>query len=125
MHFRSYISTQSLFVSVRKHILTIRLTEVNYSVPQGLLATIVLMNGERYSGIFSSMSDSRYIIKMAKKLSSQNKQANGVVDEVIGTGPDRVLSFDIQDVVHLSVDNVRLDKSQSRAQSGISDLNTP
>jgi hypothetical protein len=65
------------------------------------------------------MSDGRYIIKMAKKLPSQGKQANGVSDESVGVGPDKTLSLNVQDVVDLSVNEVRFDKTLSRAQNGM------
>jgi hypothetical protein len=86
---------------------------------QGLNASLLLKNGERYTGIFSSVSDSHYVIKMARKQASQGKQTNGIIDELVGAGPERTLSFNVQDVVDLSVDEVRFDKMQARAQNGM------
>jgi hypothetical protein len=91
---------------------------------QGLNATLLLKNGDRYNGIFSTVSDNRYIIKMAKKLPSQGGQANGVAVEQAGTGPDRTLSLNTNEVVDLHVDDVRFDKSLSRGQNGKAMLNT-
>jgi hypothetical protein len=79
---------------------------------------LFLKNGDRYNGIFSTVSDGRYTIKMAKKLPSQGGHANGIASEQAGTGPDRTLSFNINDVVDLHANDVRFDKSLSRGQNG-------
>jgi hypothetical protein len=59
---------------------------------------------------------------MVKKLPSSHGQANGVAevaDEYISTGgTDHAMSFDTQEVVDISVNNVRFDKFGSRAANG-------
>ena len=55
---------------------------------------------------------------MAKKLPAHGRQANGVADEAIGSGPDRILALNMNDVVDLSVNEVRFDKSVVRGQNG-------
>lgn len=75
-------------------------------------------NGDRYSGIFSSLGDKGYTIKMARKMSSSGKQSNGVTGEEAGEGDERSLTLATSDVVDLKVDGVRLDKPQGRAQNG-------
>lgn len=55
---------------------------------------------------------------MAKKLPGYGRQANGVTDEHVGTGPDRTLLLKMNDVVDLAVSEVRFDKSLSRGQNG-------
>jgi len=60
---------------------------------------------------------------MAKKLASpQNNHVNGVTEtseDYIGTGPDHIMTFDMQDVVDLSVNNARLDQTSSRVPNGL------
>ncbi|KIW05220.1 hypothetical protein, variant 2 [Verruconis gallopava] len=87
---------------------------------KGLNATLLLKNGDRYTGVFSSISNGQYIVKMAKKLSAQGKQPNGVNDEAAGAGPDRTLALNVQDVVDLAVNEVRFDKTHGRGQNGAS-----
>ncbi|QDS76612.1 hypothetical protein FKW77_007733 [Venturia effusa] len=87
---------------------------------KGLNATLIHKNGDRYFGIFSSLGDKGYTIKMARKAPSPNKQSNGVAEEEVGEGSERSLTLETSDVVDLKVDNVRLDKSQGRAQNGTS-----
>lgn len=68
---------------------------------------------------------------MAKKLPAQSRQANGVADEYAGTGPDRTLSLNsnevvdlsVTEVVDLSVNEVRFDQSLSRGQNGRLNIN--
>jgi hypothetical protein len=57
---------------------------------------------------------------MTKKLSSSNKQANGLSEEHAGTGPDHIMDFEMANVIDLAIDNVRLDKSRALAQNGMS-----
>lgn len=94
---------------------------------QGLSATLTLRNGEQYTGIFSGgspdASDSRYTLKMVKRLSAGGQQqSNGVAevsDEYVGQGEDHVMAFDSQDVVDLNVSNVSTDRSRARGQNGL------
>lgn len=104
-------SEASLKLSLKVEILTL-------VFHQGLNATLTHKNGERYSGIFSSLSDKGYTIKMARKIPSSGKQSNGVTEEQVGEGPDRTLTLEVGDVIDCKVDGVRLDKSQGRAQNG-------
>lgn len=59
---------------------------------------------------------------MAKKLPAHGRQANGVVDEAVGSGPDRILMLNMNDVVDLLVNDVRFDKTMSRGQNGKHDM---
>ncbi|TID15673.1 hypothetical protein E6O75_ATG08001 [Venturia nashicola] len=87
---------------------------------KGLNATLIHKNGDRYSGIFSTLTDKGYTIKMARKTSSSGKHPNGVTGDEVGEGDERSLTLATTDVVDLRVDGVRLDKSQGRAQNGTS-----
>lgn len=99
---------------------------------QGLPATITLKNGERYSGVLSGTSlepnEMRYVFKMVKKLlPTGNAQTNGsgdVSDDYVGTGDYYVMSFDMSDVADFNVNNVMLDKTQTRTQNGASGFRT-
>jgi hypothetical protein len=91
------------------------------SPPKGHTATLSLTNGEKYTGIFSSIateqSESRYLLKMVKKLPSE-KQANGTSeasDGYVGTGANHAMTFSGRDVADFQVDNVRLDRTPTRA----------
>lgn len=87
---------------------------------------ITLKNGEQLSGIFSGASvephDARYTLKMVKRLRGPTgQQVNGspqASDEYIGEGDEHVLSVVIQDTVDLSVTNVDLQSSESKAVNG-------
>ncbi|KAF2085956.1 hypothetical protein K490DRAFT_74827 [Saccharata proteae CBS 121410] len=89
----------------------------------GLVTNITLKNGEQFSGVFHGASleqqEHRYTIKMAKRV--QSAQANGAsdnLDEYCGVGEDHVLTFEVKDVVDLSVDNVVTDKAQAKPRNG-------
>jgi hypothetical protein len=56
---------------------------------------------------------------MTKKHSSLNKQANGVSEEHVGSGPDYSMDFEIANVVDLGLENLRLDKTRSATQNGM------
>jgi len=91
------------------------------SFSQGHTATLSLTNGEKYTGIFSSIateqSDTRYLLKMVKKLPSE-KQVNGASDApegYVGTGANHAMTFSHREVADFQVENVRLDKTPTRA----------
>ncbi|GLA10155.1 hypothetical protein AnigIFM60653_001799 [Aspergillus niger] len=80
----------------------------------GLNATITTRNGDKYTGIFSSStlepSDCSFVLKMVQRptKADQNKP-NGVSDvssPYMGSAPDHSMSFDVKDVVDISVPNV-------------------
>jgi hypothetical protein len=89
---------------------------------QGLSASVTLKNSERYSGIFSqavpASSPTRYVLKMTRKLNSANKQANGVADELVGSGEEHTMEFEIANVLDLGLEKVSFDKSRAAAQNG-------
>ncbi|EON68877.1 hypothetical protein W97_08135 [Coniosporium apollinis CBS 100218] len=94
----------------------------------GLASTVTTRNGEQFSGIFSGVtteaSESRYKLKMVKRLQPPNdQQPNGAsesYDEYVGTGADNEMAFEIQDVVDLAVSNVMTDKAHAKPQNGAS-----
>jgi hypothetical protein len=94
---------------------------------QGLPGTITLKNGEKYSGVLSGTSldpsELRYVFKMVKKLlPASNAHTNGTSqssDDYVGSGDYHVMSFDMSDVADFNVNNVVLDKSQSKGQNGM------
>jgi hypothetical protein len=99
---------------------------------QGLPGTITLKNGEKYSGVLSGTSldpsELRYVFKMVKKLlPAVNAQTNGTgeaSDDYVGVGDYHVMSFDMSDVADFNVNNVVLDKSQSKGQNGTAGFRT-
>ncbi|CAO2658594.1 Nn.00g063170.m01.CDS01 [Neocucurbitaria sp. VM-36] len=98
----------------------------------GLPGIITLKNGEKYSGVLSGTSldpsELRYVFKMVKKLlPASNAQTNGtgdVSEDYIGVGDYHVMSFDMSDVADFNVNNVVLDKSQTKNQNGTSGFRT-
>lgn len=98
------------------------------STLQGLPGNITLKNGEKYTGVLSGTSldptEMRYVFKMVKKVQAAgDTQANGTLelsDDYIGVGDNHVMSFDMSDVADFHVCNVILDKTQSKAQNGMS-----
>ncbi|KAF1849768.1 uncharacterized protein K460DRAFT_272116 [Cucurbitaria berberidis CBS 394.84] len=98
----------------------------------GLPGTITLKNGEKYSGVLSGTSldpsELRYVFKMVKKLlPASHAQTNGsgdVSDDYIGVGDYHVMSFDMSDVADFNVNNVVLDKSQTKGQNGTAGFRT-
>jgi PAB1-binding protein PBP1 len=86
---------------------------------------VFLKNGEKFSGVCSTASiesaDPRVTLKFAKKTSQQINGNADQPDEYIGEGQDHVMSFKLQDVVDLSVWNLYLSASESKAQRA----NTP
>jgi hypothetical protein len=65
------------------------------------------------------MTNGSYTIKMAKKLPARGKQVNGVADENAGSGPERSFSVNVNEVVDLSVSDVRLDKPKGNGHNGM------
>ncbi|KAH7084831.1 PAB1 binding protein-like protein [Paraphoma chrysanthemicola] len=98
----------------------------------GLPGTITLKNGEKYSGVLSGTSldpsELRYVFKMVKKLlPAANAQTNGtgdISDDYVGVGDYHVMSFDMSDVADFNVNNVVLDKSQTKGQNGTAGFRT-
>ena len=94
---------------------------------QGLPGIITLKNGEKYSGVLSGTSldptELRYVFKMVKRLlPANNAQTNGAgenSDDYVGAGDYHVMSFDMSDVADFNVNNVVLDKSQTKGQNGM------
>jgi PAB1-binding protein PBP1 len=87
---------------------------------QGMEVAVSLKDGHNFSGVFSAASidsaDPRVTLKFAQKTS---QQANGTTDqpnEYVGEGQDHVMTFSLQDVVDLSVNNLHLAASETRAQ---------
>lgn len=68
---------------------------------------VSLTTGERFGGLFAGMTrqsgESRCIIKMAMCVKNADGQT---VDECVGAGDDRALSFDMSDVADISVTSV-------------------
>ena len=74
------------------------------------------------SGTALDPTEMRYVFKMVKKVQATGEaQANGVVetsDDYIGVGDNHVMTFDMSDVADFHVNNVVLDKTQSKGQNG-------
>ena len=91
------------------------------------MATLVMRNGEQYSGVFSGavleLTDLRYTLKMAKKVnSSVEQQANGNVStatEFLGVGEDHTMTFAVQDVAELVVSQVVINRAQQKHNKGV------
>ncbi|KAF1839213.1 hypothetical protein BDW02DRAFT_487487 [Decorospora gaudefroyi] len=98
----------------------------------GLPGIITLKNGDKYSGVLSGTSldpsELRYVFKMVKKLlPANNAQSNGsgeASDDYVGVGDYHVMSFDMSDVADFNVNNVVLDKSQTKGQNGTTGFRT-
>jgi hypothetical protein len=75
------------------------------------------------SGTSLDPTELRYVFKMVKKLLPANiAPTNGtgeVSDDYVGAGDYHVMSFDMSDVADFSVNNVVLDKSQTKGQNGM------
>jgi hypothetical protein len=94
--------------------------------------TATLKNGERFTGIFSSASldspQSRYTMKMTRKVPSAEVQSNGAGNddgEYVGAGEDHVMQFEKEDVVDLFISNVSFDKAAVKTQNGLSSSSVP
>ncbi|KAL2794201.1 hypothetical protein BJX66DRAFT_304256 [Aspergillus keveii] len=80
----------------------------------GLAATVTTRNGDEFTGIFSSSSlepsDSSITLKMTQRQSKQDQnRTNGVSDSTspfIGSAPEHSVTFNVNDVVDISVLNV-------------------
>ncbi|KAL2817862.1 PAB1 binding protein [Aspergillus granulosus] len=80
----------------------------------GLATTVTTRNGDEFTGIFSSSSlepsDSSITLKMTQRQSKQDQnRANGVSDTTspfIGSAPEHSMTFNVNDVVDISVLNV-------------------
>ncbi|KAL3480074.1 hypothetical protein BJX99DRAFT_46718 [Aspergillus californicus] len=80
----------------------------------GLTTTITTRNGDTFTGIFSSSSlepsETSVTLKMTQRQSKQDQQrANGVSDVAspfIGSAPEHSVTFNVNDVVDVSVMNV-------------------
>lgn len=84
-----------------------------------------MRNGEAFSGIFFGATfdgnDPAYLLKMVQKHRSVDKsEANGnpeVHGDFTGSGEDYAMSFDMNDVLHLSVDGVSFEVRE-KSQNG-------
>lgn len=97
----------------------------------GLPGTITLKNGEKYSGVLSGHSldptELRYVFKMVKKLvppAHAHANGTGEPDGYVGAGDTHVMSFDMADVADFNVNNVVLDRSQTKGQNGTASFRT-
>ncbi|THW62436.1 hypothetical protein D6D25_02297 [Aureobasidium pullulans] len=90
---------------------------VNYT---GMEVSIFLRSGEHFSGIFSAAStepnDARVTLKYTKKSTHQTNGTAEQADQYIGEGQDHVTTFNLQDVVDLSINNLYLAASETKAQ---------
>lgn len=85
-----------------------------------------MKNGDEYTGVLSGTSldptEMRFVFKMVKQTKSgREAQVNGVStvsDDYVGKGDYHVMAFDMCDVADFNVNNVVLDKSQTKAQNG-------
>ncbi|KAL1304719.1 hypothetical protein AAFC00_003666 [Neodothiora populina] len=92
----------------------------------GLHGRVTFKNGEIFEGIFSGAtlesSDSRFSMKMVKRISApSHSQSNGNAEktnEYIGTGDDHMMMFNLQDTIDLNVWDVQLSATESKAQNG-------
>jgi Ataxin 2 SM domain len=81
---------------------------------QGLPATIVTKNGEKFNGVFSSStpqpSGSTFLLKMVQRAASQlESHANGLSDVTtpfIGSGADHSMKFNVEEIDDIIVNNV-------------------
>ncbi|KAI9657549.1 MAG: hypothetical protein M1831_004165 [Alyxoria varia] len=97
----------------------------------GNQATVTAKNGDRFSGIFSGVSlessESRYVLKMVRKLPNfSDDQANGTTEasDLIGNGDDHAMTFSTSDVADLSAENISIDKASSKLTNGASSFRT-
>lgn len=81
---------------------------------------VFLKNGDKFTGVFSTASiesaDPRVTLKFAKKTSQQVNGTTDHSDEYVGEGQDHVMTFGLQDIVDLTVSNLYLAASETRAQ---------
>ncbi|KAI4818576.1 hypothetical protein E4T45_10551, partial [Aureobasidium sp. EXF-8846] len=86
----------------------------------GMEVAVFLKNGEKFSGVCSTASiesaDPRVTLKFAKKTSQQTNGNTDQLDEYVSEGQDHVMSFNLQDVVDLSVNNLYLAASEAKSQ---------
>ncbi|KAJ5494588.1 SM domain found in ataxin-2 [Penicillium fimorum] len=94
----------------------------------GLHTTITTKSGEKFTGIFSSSTmepnELSFLLKMVQRTSQEGQpRANGVSDVAtpyIGPGPEHIMSFDIKDVVDISVPNVTTAEVSAKEPNGAS-----
>lgn len=92
----------------------------------GRPAKVTVKNGHQFAGIFSGSSfeqaESYYVLKMARKLPEETTVAENGPDEpaeeFIGYGVDHVMTFDLKDVVDLTVTEVSTDTTLSKLSNG-------
>ncbi|KAI9678159.1 MAG: hypothetical protein M1817_006104 [Caeruleum heppii] len=92
----------------------------------GRTATVTVANGDKFEGIFAGSSlepsDSACVLKMVKQTTfGAQHQTNGVkstTSDYTGSGPDHVMSFEMKDVVDITVDTVTFFDAPSRVQNG-------
>jgi len=96
----------------------------------GNMATVVVKNGDRFTGVLSAASLQKdigdaplFVLKMTKKISSSNGEANGsfnAIDEYVGNGEDHIMTFSQNDIIDLSVENLSLEKSAGKNANSMS-----
>ncbi|THD00006.1 hypothetical protein EYZ11_000458 [Aspergillus tanneri] len=92
----------------------------------GLATSITTKNGDKFTGIFSSSSleptDSSFVLKMVQRQhKDEQSRANGVSETAspyMGPAPDHTVSFDVRDVVDISVPNVSTSEVIAKASNG-------
>ncbi|RAK82363.1 putative PAB1 binding protein (Pbp1) [Aspergillus fijiensis CBS 313.89] len=94
----------------------------------GLTATVTSKTGEKYTGVFSSASlepnESSFLLKMVQRPNKQEQhRANGVSEAsspFMGSAPDHSMSFDVKDIVDISVSDVSTTDVLAKAPNGAS-----
>ncbi|KKK21078.1 hypothetical protein P175DRAFT_0473478 [Aspergillus ochraceoroseus IBT 24754] len=94
----------------------------------GLNTTVTTRNGDKFTGIFSysslEPSESTFVLKMVQRQAKPEQQrANGVSEVAspfLGSAPDHSVSFDLKDVVDVSVPNVSTTDVLAKTSNGAS-----
>ena len=92
----------------------------------GCSCQVTTKTGEKFTGIFSSLStdsqDSRFALKMSRKLPQDPDHDLDDQYEFDGYGSDYFKNFSLIDVIDLSVSNASIDKIQAKTPNGKIDL---
>ncbi|KAJ5333692.1 SM domain found in ataxin-2 [Penicillium brevicompactum] len=94
----------------------------------GLQTTITTKSGDKYTGIFSSSSlepnEVSFLLKMVQRASQEGQfRANGVSDVAtpfLGSAPEHIMSFEVKDVIDISVPNVTTAEISAKEPNGAS-----
>ena len=88
----------------------------------GCIAKVTVKNGERFAGVFSGSSvepfESRYVLKMTRKLQTSRDTDVSDDPDYVGHGEDCVMTFATTDVTDLEVENVSTEKAQAKQPNG-------